>query len=304
MIKYHLLKNLIEHDNSKTVTQFIENLYLKSYSDPATQRIILNALLQRRNKASYELCLSLMHKDLPLGSKTPNLSAHKSHKNQIIKDAKIQIKRSLGTKQRYAYSRKKELSLDNYTRLLFPFRNEKPVRDFYLRLMESEDWEALTSYYTLLKQHNELVPESLKKKTLFEESAQHILFSKLKKQGLLGQETQIIDLKTFAKSRLFARSNFNSPKHTIDFLEEKKIITDTNKNLKLFIFKRKDKNNNHNDGYLHFIAFEEDKTEKPYYISNKNGVSVYGIKTDEDLIEDTIRVITHKTRERIEQNRY
>lgn len=353
MIKYYLLRKLIEKDKSDDVTNYIESLYLKSYSDPSLQRIILNALLYRRNKASYKLFLSLMNKDLPLGSKTPSLSTYsfkadslktiktlfpeilkfsaveeykipvyslltklvdsnivktktyKSHKNQIINDAKVQIKRSLGNKTRYSYNTRKDLAINNFSKLLFPFRNEKPVKEFYLRLLESEDWEALTTYYGLLKQENELITNTLKSKTLFEESAQHILYTKLKNQNLLGdEETDVIDLKTFAKSKLFAKSDYKLPQDSISFLEERTFETDNDKTIKLYVFKRKTKRDNNENDYLHFIAFEGSKTEKPYYISKKNGVSVSGIKTDEEVIDDTILLITHKTRQRIKQSRY
>lgn len=348
MIKNYLLQELIENDKSEAVNKFIEKLYLKSYSDPNTQRLILNGLFRRKNKESYTKFLKLMHKDLPLGSKTPSFGLYgfksdslkitkslfpellnfstveeyktpiyglltklidsnivkpkiyKSFKKQIINDAKIQIKRSLGNQKRYTYSYKRDLTLDNYTKLLFPFREEKSVKSFYLRLLDSKDWEALTTYYTLLKKNNELITNQLKSNTLFKEPAQHLLFSKLKKHNILTKaETQIIDLKTFAKSKLFANSNYKMPKDSICFLEEKTFKTDTNKNIRLFIFKRINKRSNNDNEYLHYIAFENSNTKKPYYTSQKNGVSVSGIKTDDEVIEDTVTLIKHKTRKRI-----
>ncbi len=350
MIKNYLLRELIENDKSEVVNKFIEKLYLKSYSDPNTQKLILNGILHRRNKAAYSMLLSLMNNDLPLGSKTPSFSfysfksdslktakllfpellsfsnveeykapiyglltklidsnivkpkTYKSFKKQLINDAKIQIKRSLGNKKHYTYNFKKNLILDNYTKLLFPFREERSVKEFYLRLLESEDWEALTTYYSLLKKNNELITNQLKSKTLHEEPAQHLLFTKLKANHLLTErETRIIDLKTFAKSKLFANSNYRMPKDSIGFLEEKKFKTDTNKNIRLFIFKRKSKRSNNDNEYLHYIAFENSNTNKPYYTSRKNGISISGLKTNEEVIESTINLIKHKTRKRINQ---
>ncbi|MFD1615900.1 TraB/GumN family protein [Gelatiniphilus marinus] len=348
LIKNYLLQELIENDKSETVNKFIENLYLKSYSDPNTQRLILNGLFRRKNKESYTMFLKLMHKDLPLGSKTPSLGLYdfksdslktakflfpellnfstveeykapiyglltklidshivkpkiyKPFKKQIINDAKIQIKRSLGNQKKYTYNYKRNLTLDNYTKLLFPFREEKSVKAFYLRLLDSKDWEALTTYYTLLKQNNELITNQLKSKTLYKKPAQHLLFTKLKTHNILTQEeTQVIDLKTFAESKLFAQSNYKMPKDSICFLEEKTFKTDTNEDIRLFIFKRINKRLNDDNEYLHYIAFENNNTIKPYYTSRKNGVSVSGIKTDNEVIENTITLIKHKTRKRI-----
>lgn len=353
IIKNYLLGQLIKHDQSKTATKFLEKLYLKSYSDPNIQRLILNGLLQRKNKESYTVLLKLMNTDLPLGSKTPSFSlysfkpdslkttkflfpellnfssvedyktptyglltklldsnivkpkVYKPFKKQIINDAKIQIKRSLGNKKRYTYSYSKSVVLDNYTKLLFPFREEKNVKEFYLRLLESEDWEALTTYYTLLKKHDELITNDLKQKTLFKEPAQHLLYSKLKKNNLLtANETHIIDLKTFGKSKLFANSNYKAPKDSISFLEEKTFKSDTDKNIQLFIFKRTSKYLNNENDFLHFIAFEGTETDKPYYTSKKNGATISGVKTEDEVIEDTINLIKHKTRKRINNNSY
>ncbi len=350
MIKNYLLGALIENDTSKNVTWFIEKLYSKSYSDPNTQRLILNGLLQRRNKEAYTLFLNLMNKDLPLGTKTPSFSSYnfksdslkiakflfpelldftsveeykapiyglltklvdsnivkpkiyKTFKKQIINDAKIQIKRSLGNKKKYTYSFRKNLALDNYTKLLFPFRADRNVKAFYLRLLESDDWEALTTYYALLKKNNELITNQLKSKALHKEAAQHLLFTKLKAYDVLTEEeTRIIDLKTYAKSKLFANSNYKMPKDSICFLEEKTFKTDTNKNIRLFIFKRKNKRSNSNNEYLHYIAFKNLNTNKPYYTSRKNGISISGIKTEDEVIENAINLTKHKTRKRINQ---
>lgn len=352
-VKNYLLGQLIKHDESKVVTKFLEKLYLKSYSDPNIQRLILNGLFRRKNKESYAMLLKLMNTDLPLGTKTPSFGlygfkpdslkttkilfpellsfstvedyktptyglltklldsnivkpkVYKPFKKQIINDAKIQIKRSLGNKKQYSYSYRKSFILDNYVKLLFPFREEKSVKEFYLRLLDSEDWEALTSYYTLLKKHDEPITNGLKNKTLFKEQAQHLLFSKLKKNDLLtAEEINIIDLKTLGKSKLFANSNYKTPKDSISFLEEKIVKTDTDKSVRLFIFKRKSKYLNNDSEHLHFIAFEGTKTNKPYYISNKNGVSVSGVRTEDEVIEDTINIIKHKTRKRINKKSY
>ena len=357
MIKNYLLRTLIENDTSKNVTDFITNLYLKSYSNPILQRIILNTIFDRHNKESYSLLLKLMETDLPLGSKTPNFKIYsskvdslktakllfpkllnfstveeykpaiyalltrlkdsnivktkiyKSYKKQIISDAKIQIKRSLAKNKNRYYSYNKDFTLDNYVKLLFPFRDDKAVKTFYLRLLESNDEEALTTYFTLLKSEGELIPEALKSKTLLNESTQHLLISKLKTEKLLSKNiTNIIDLKTFAKSKLFENSNYKDHENNITFLEEKQFKTDTNKSIRLFVFKRKNKNQNDNDEYLHYIAFEDSKTDtyntKPYDTSKRNGESVFGTKTNEELIDAFILLIKHKTRKRITEKRY
>ncbi|MEW4922461.1 TraB/GumN family protein [Algibacter sp. 2305UL17-15] len=244
-----------------------------------------------------------------LDSNTVKPKVYKKFKKQIINDAKIEIKRSLGHKKRFSHNTRKDFTLENYVKLLFPFRDEKDVKFFYLRLLESEDWEALTTYYTLLKSKNEPITNQLKEKTLLNESAQHLLISKLKHYKVLDKnETSIVDLKTYAKSKLFASHYYKKSENEIEFLEEKNVETDHGKSVRLFIFKRKNTRNNNENEYLHTIAFEDSKTEpynlKPYYTGINRGVSISGFKTEEAIIEDTILLIKHKTRKRIKRSRY
>lgn len=356
-IKNHLIRQLITNDKSETVTNYTRKLYLKSYSTPSIQNIILNAFFQRRDKSSYEFVLELMNTDLPLGTKTPSFSAYsqkadslksakvlfpellnfsiveeykspiyrlltklldsntvkpkiyKKFKKQIINDAKIQIKRSLGNKQRYSYASRNNFSLENYVKLLFPYRDDKDVKLFYLRLLETEDWEALTTYYALLKFNNEMITDKLKKKTLLNEAAQHMLIPKLKHYKLLDEnETSVVDLKAYAKSKLFANSNFKTSENTITFIEEKTFKTDNDKSIRLFLFKRTDKRQKEEDAFLHVIAFEDSESKiyklKPYYTGLKRGISISGYKTENDVIDDIVLQIKHKTRKRIKINMY
>ncbi|TBM99376.1 TraB/GumN family protein [Hyunsoonleella flava] len=356
-IKNYLIRQLIINDKSEIVTNFARQLYLKSYSQPSIQNIILNAFFQRRDKASYEFVLELMNTDLPLGSKTPSFSlysqkadslktakvlfpellnfsvveeyktpvygllsrlldsstvkpkVYKTFKKQIINDAKIQIKRSLGNRQHYSYGIRNAFSLNNYVKLLFPYRDDKDVRLFYLRLLESKDWEALTTYYTLLKSKNEFISDQLKDKTLLNEAAQYILIPKLKRHKILDtSETSVVDLKTYAKSKLFANSYFKPSENTIELLEEKHFETDNNIPIRLFLYKRTDKRQNQDNEFLHVIAFEDTKDKmyklKPYYTGLKRGISISGYKTEKDIIDDIILQIKHKTRKRIKINMY
>lgn len=356
-IKNYLIRQLITNDRSEHVTRFAKQLYLRSYSEPSVQNIILNAFFQRRDKASYEFVLELLNIDLPLGAKTPSFSAYsqkadslktakvlfpellsfstveeykspiykllaklldsntvkpkiyKKFKKQIINDAKIQIKRSLGNKQRYSYASRHAFSLNSYVKLLFPYREDKEVKQFYLRLLESEDWDALTTYYALLKSKNERIANKLKAKTLLNEPAQYKLVEKLKHHKLLDEtETAVVDLKTYAKSKLFANSYFKVSENTIVFSEEKTFKTDNGKAVRLFLFERTDKRHTEENKFLHAIAFEETVNEmyplKPYYTGLKRGVSISGYKTEKDVVDGIILQIKHKTRKRIKVNMY
>ncbi|MFL1010672.1 TraB/GumN family protein [Flavisericum labens] len=230
---------------------------------------------------------------------------YKPYKDQIINDAKVEIKRSLGNNRQFHYKSMGNFTLNCYTKLLFPYRNEKSVRAFYSRMLKSEDWEALSTYYVLLKKNDEQIPAELRSKTLLKRPAQHLLYTKLKKLNLLtDEETRVIDLKTLAKSKLMDGMAIRIAKDSINLLAEKNITTDNGNYIKVFIFKRLNKESNTENNYLHFIAFDGDKTEKPYYTSKRNGISINGLKTEEEVIEETMLLIKYKDRKRIKINQH
>ncbi|GAB1856983.1 hypothetical protein MHTCC0001_18190 [Flavobacteriaceae bacterium MHTCC 0001] len=235
---------------------------------------------------------------------------YKKFKKQIVNDAKIEIKRGLGNKNSYKYTAAHNTILSDYTKLLFPYRNDKQVKLFYLRLLESENWDALTTYYVLLKSKNELIPNQLKSKTLHHLSAQHLLISKLKQYDLLDKkETDIINLKAYAKSKLFAtNSSYKKTEPKVTFLEEKVFKTDTGKPIRLFLFKKQENQNHNSNEFILSIAFEDIKGDtyntKSFYTSPRRGIMISGYKTEDDIIEETILSIKHKTRKRINIARF
>ena len=225
---------------------------------------------------------------------------YKPFKEQIINDAKVELKRSLGNNPRFNYKNLSNFSLSYYTKLLFPYRSNKAVGEFYSRLLESENWQALSTYYVLLMQKSEPIPEKLKANTLYKEEAQHLLYAKLKKQNLLtAEETNVIDLKTLAKSQLLGDLNNRIKKDSINLVSEKNLIADNGKHITVFIFKRHHKEEKTENEFLHFIAFENEKT---YYTGKTMGIPIYGLKTEDEIIEETMLLIKHKDRKRVKIN--
>ncbi|WP_203257433.1 TraB/GumN family protein [Hyunsoonleella ulvae] len=286
--------------------------YFSSYSKTTDSlksvKVLFPELLNFSSIEEYKAPIyRLLANSLDSNLVKPNV--YKKFKKQIINDAKIQVKRSLGNKQRYSYSFKNMSSLENYVKLLFPYRHEKNVDVFYQRLLETEDWESLTTYYALLKKNKEVISNPLKDKTLLNDAAQYKLIPKLKIYNVLSDtEINVVDLQAYAKSKLFANSFFKPSENTITLLEEKRFNTDNDKPIRLFLYKRTDKRQNEQNEFLHVIAFEDPKNNmyklKPYYTGLKRGISISGYKTEKDIIEDIMLQIKHKTRQRIKINMY
>lgn len=305
---YELFLELLNTDLPLGTRTTSFSAYSQKADSLKTAKVLFPELLNFSSVEEYKPPIYRLLTKL-LDSNTVKPKIYKKFKKQIINDAKIQIKRSLGSKQRYSYGTRHIFALDSYVKLLFPYREDKGVKQFYLRLLESEDWEALTTYYALLKSENELITDKLKAKTLLNEPAQYKLIEKLKHHKLLGEtETAVVDLRTYAKSRAFANSYFKTSENTIVFSEEKTFKTDNDKTVRLFLFERTDNRHTDENKFIHAIAFEDTNTKiyplKPYYIGQKRGISISGYRTKKDVIEDIILQIKHKTRKRIKVNLY
>jgi len=347
-IKLHLISQLIKLDKSPLTIDFIEGLYLSSYTEPKTQISILNALLHSKEKSSINLFLELIKNDIPLGGRQSKITffnkntkpliiakklypdllhyskeeyktpiygllttlldssivkpkLYKSYRQDILSDAKTELKRSLIKNN--SYTSKKYDLLDDYTKLLFPFRKDKYTSQFYDKLLLSKNVKGLTTLYVLLSKAKEPISNELKRETLYNEKAQATLVEKLEKQDLLDKNIlEIIDLETFAKSKLLANSRIKK-NDSITLYDKRTIETDKEESITVFIYKRVSKAHNNERAYLHFVAFKNKDSDfydtKPYYISKKNGSRLNNIASEEEIIKKIIPVIKYKTRKRI-----
>ena len=258
--------------------------------------ILQYASIEEYKKPVYGLLVKL------LDSNIVKPKIYKSSKKQLINDAKIEIKRSLNESK---YARFDENSmLEGYTKLLFPFRKEKSVAAFYDKLILSKNAQALTTYYMLLKKEGEPIPEALKTETINNEKAQALLIGKLHFAKLLTNDVlKTVDLDTYAKSRLITNNNSIKTKDSLVLLEKRQIETDTKKPVTVYIYKRTKVNESRESSYLHFLAFETPTDNRynvePYYKSRNNGRFINNGTSEEDIIDDEMLLIKHKTRKRV-----
>ncbi|WP_299272368.1 TraB/GumN family protein [uncultured Psychroserpens sp.] len=261
--------------------------------------ILQYASIEEYKKPVYGLLVKL------LDSNIVKPKIYKSAKKQLINDAKIEIKRSLN-KSKYSRFDENDM-LEGYTKLLFPFRKEKSVAAFYDKLILSKNIHALTTYYALLKKEREVIPNALKAETIDNEKAQAMLVAKLHFLKLLTTNIlKEIDLDTYAKSGLITNNNSIKTKDSIVLLEKRQLNTDTKKALIVYIYKRTRVNESRESSYLHFIAFETPKGERynvePYYTSRNSGRFINNGTSEEDIIDDVMLLIKHKTRKRVSIN--
>lgn len=303
---YALFKELIENDIP------VSN---RSSSIHINKRLTKQALETRKKlfPQLFELTTISEYKTLIYGLLTRLLDSsiikpkfYKSIKKRILNDAKIELKRSfLPT----FYKGNSDIAMENYTKLLFPFRNENSVKTFYNKLISSENYSALTTLYVLFKKAKQAVVKQLDDVTLHNEKAQAELMKKLNKNDLLDATLfDSINAEKFAKSLVISNFNQSSKEKTVTLLKKNNIITDTNISLTLFVFKATIKNERKDKSFLHFVALtstpQKQYNTTPFYLSNANGKMLRSDSEIDETIEKTMLLIKHKSRKRLTFSRF
>jgi uncharacterized protein YbaP (TraB family) len=233
---------------------------------------------------------------------------YKKYKNQIFKDAKIELKRSLIKNARNYSSNKnfKTLFLDVYVNLLFPYREEKEAVQFFNRLIETDDVHALTSYLYLLKKNLIPVPVKLHTKVFDELKNMQVLAKKLSADELLPSELNTKEYrKKYAQSRLFDKVYYAKDTDSILFLKNEYLKTEKD-DIIVYFFKLKKVNQYNNATSLHYIAFikkNKNLVMKPYLSSLSRGDFLDDTKSESELVKDGLEKIKYKNRKRIVSGR-
>ncbi|AXG69123.1 TraB family protein [Kordia sp. SMS9] len=224
---------------------------------------------------------------------------YKKYKNQLLNDARIEVKRNLGKSSSYNY--KSGQALELYVKLLFPFRKDKNVRDFYQKLIKTEAKTALTTYVVLLAKNKEQIPGELKEKTFFDDKALASMLWKLAENDLLAIVPD--SLKTqqhYAKAGLMSRIGLDKEKDTISFVKTVN-VTNEDGDITIYFFKVTEENRYRDTNKLYHVAFVDKPTlnTEPYLLTKSRGKRIYGAEIDEELFEEAVEQVKYKRRKRI-----
>jgi len=298
---YKLFAELMEIDLPLSSRE-VKSIFVNYKDSIELKRTLFPKLLNHLSIQEYKNPIySLLAKVKDSGLINPK--AYKDYKYQIIKDGKIQIKRSLSKNKFAANSLTHELS--NYVKLIFPYRKEKSAMQFFETLLNSDDVQALSTYFVLLKKAQEKIPLKLSKKTIDNLENIWLTIEKLESQGLLETiSDKKITQKQFVKSKLISFIDYEKDNDSISFLAQKEFKTDDNKVYNIYFYKLKQKKKSYgNSNYLHYLVFSKNKanslTLKHYFKSAYSGIPIDQTKTDEEQFQDVINLAKHKTRKRI-----
>ncbi|WP_299098018.1 TraB/GumN family protein [uncultured Winogradskyella sp.] len=231
--------------------------------------------------------------------------SYKKYKSQLINDGKIEVKRNLGNTG-YGYN-SYSYTLSTYVRLIFPYRKERSAQDFFEKLLNVDDKNALVKYYVLLTKAKEDIPAKLTEKLVDDEENQYLLLEELDDAKLLKKLKSFkIDQQQFAKSKLLANANYEKEQDSIQFLFKRGFVTDKgNKNAVMYFFKvDKDDDYSGKVEALHYISFIKPKDPTQLVVEYYSKSESYGTIVDktkelEEQYTEIINLAIYKDRERV-----
>lgn len=238
--------------------------------------------------------------------------SYKKYKNQILNDAKIQLKRQLGLTMDLlnediasSSSNNNYDILENYTVLLYPFIKESEVALFFQRLSTVNDPQIQASYVALRLKNEEnpfFGPNKISANSInsLAETAENrlLLFEKLQQIGQLDFfPSHYRNQKAIAESILYKNLDLDLEQHFIEFVKDQKMYYPST-NYHGYYFKVKDQDSYTNNLKMYMLVFKDSDhiQSKPYYINK--GFNITDINTEEEVLHLTTEEYHLKDRQR------
>ncbi|WP_149273982.1 TraB/GumN family protein [Pareuzebyella sediminis] len=339
-IQLYLLEQLVKLDVD--LTSFHRRLYAKSYNNPMAQAQILQAIANRKDKASTQLLLQFMENDLPLLSnpmemnlifkpyrdslplakelfpdlldystiseyRAPIISLlgklqaeglvrpkhYKRYKNQILNDAKIQLKRHLGNIPKTTSTQMDIVKsyphhgslLEDYVTLLYPFKNEKAVEQFFQQLSLFKNPRIQTTYVGLQIVNNEKVAQEELLELATDVESRVLLFSKLKHLNRLDLFPKQFRSQKHLAEALLSRDNTSATQNEPLYFVAQKPLYYNNKKLTGYYYKKRNPEDYDKNFSMYLLVFENDKgiNIEPYYTNE--GMRIEDTDTEENVVD-------------------
>lgn len=259
----------------------------------------------------YKLLAELVEKN------TLKPAIYESYVRQILTDANMELKRQISenisdksSNKTYSHSYSERDPLNNFVKILFPYRKDKKVKDFFKRLDFTDNYYVKSTYIALRLQKDEKLEKPFFNSLMTSINSRGVLFKKLEKI----KETALFpdEYKTkeeIYKSYLFKGRQRQNLQDSIVFLGTKEFVK-SKKTYEVYYYKSKphpNSNSYNKDWKLNYISFEKKKTIGVDHYYQKTRQSIDETKTIEKVIEIATEKIRLKDRDRVhldENNSY
>ena len=230
---------------------------------------------------------------------------YKKYQKQILNDAKIQLKRALGNVANNVGDGNKGSNtcavLEDYAVLLYPFREEKEVKDFFKRLLWVKDRNIRTTYAMLMAKESDYLPQGLLEDLAADLNSRLLLFNKLK--GIDKLElfpSKYRSERYLAESLLYENGHFDKTRDSLHLLGEQPLRFE-DRSFTGYYFKSRNKDDYDQNFKISLVVFEKGKAlaTKPFYKS-AHSARIEDTDTDEEAMERATEEFLLKDRPRAE----
>lgn len=312
---YKNLLNLLETDIPLTSSKYNISSLFNSINDSlelAKQfypSVLTFSTISEYKEPIYKLLADLVEENII------EPTVYETRVPQILTDAKIELKRQISkkisTKSSNSYygnnsnQYSKNDPLNYFVKILFPFRKNRNVKDFFNKLTYTENHYVKSTYLALnLKEDNKLI------KPFF-----NSLTTKLNSRGVLYKELEKIEQtdvfpteyktkKEIYKSYLFKKQQKQGLQDSIVFIETREFVK-SEKTYEVYYYKSKPHPNSksyNKDWQLSYITFEKKEKIGVKSYDKKNYQKIDETKTIEKVLEIATEKIRLKDRKRVNLN--
>ncbi len=220
-------------------------------------------------------------------------SRYKKYLQQLLNDANMQLKRQLGTESQSRIqagnftkaSKHHRKLLEDYSVILFPFRQDKDVAAFYRRLYQVRDPAIRTTCVALLAREKAYIPLGIVDSLAADLNSRALLFNKLQAVG----EVSLFPVgyarqQYLAEAEIYADEYFDPTVNTIQYVGERDLEYE-GKNYKGFYFKYKSELDFNKSFKMVLLVYGADQPLTTTHIYKGKGLRMEDTDTDEEIMQ-------------------
>lgn len=296
-----MAKDLPLVSNSKEISRMF-----KPYRDDLdTAALLFPQLLEYNGVYEYKVeIISLLAK-----LKSQNLiksSAYKKYLDPMIADARIQLKRHLGSQGSIQLQRSsQQLSrkqnnkiLEDYAIVLFPYIKQKEVQQFFTRLLEVKTPSVRAVHASLLARKDEHTPLAFIDSLAGDINSRALIFKQLKSIDKLYLFPSLYYVQeALAESAIFEDRSFIASKDKVLYLGSRSLEY-KGQQYTGYLFKLRSKQDFDKNYKLHLVVYEAGNEISTEYFYKNDGYRMSDMDTDTIAIEYVLEEFQLKDRSR------
>ena len=305
-ISLEILKDLMEQDlplvsNAKEIGK----LFKPFKKNLETAKIMYPYLLDFVNVQEYKFEIISLLADL----KTENIiksNTYKKYLSQIITDARIQLKRHLNRQNnthlsrssQYLSRKKNSEILEDYAILLYPYRKDKEVQQFFMHLLGVKASNVRVTQAVLMALDNEALSRTHIDSLAGDINSRLLIYERLKSVDKLHLFPYLYFVQeAMAESSVFEDRKFIASKDEVIFVGSR-ILEYKDESYDAFYFKVRSKQDFDQNFKLHMVVYPHTEEVITEYFYKNDGYRITDMDTDLSAMNYVSEVFELKDRSR------